>query len=170
MTVKNKTMVNLEENFPALFKEGVFVEKDSFIYLSSKALHQTELNSMFDCACSKLVKQISAFKNKRKLTIISLKSEINPPAITLTICLVQNEAHQVLITQGHSRITASVTKEIDVDVVPAILLRLDNDTYYRGIRVDCSIYTFCKWAENEQKRVLLIYRFKLNLGSYNYRL
>lgn len=27
-------------------------------------------------------------------------------------------------------------------------------TMYKGIRLDCSIYSICKWAENEQKRVL----------------
>lgn len=154
MTVENKTIETIKIKFPALFKEGVFIEQDSVIHISSRALHQRVFESMFDRACVRIIEQVSALRQTGQSSNFNIKRKMNPPAINITISLEDDDAHQLFMRAGRPKNVANLTKEIDLDVVPGILLRNDNATSYNEVLLNCPIHAVCKWAEDNRQKAL----------------
>ncbi|KAH3775160.1 hypothetical protein DPMN_176558 [Dreissena polymorpha] len=68
----------------------------------------------------------------KKAPSFRLCRNMNPPAINVTIKLWYND---------------SFKKKIDVDLVPAFLLRYDEKTTYEGHQMHSPIHAVCKWVE-----------------------
>ena len=146
-------MDTLRERFPKLYREGVFVENDGVIHVSSRCLHQRVFGSMVDKACNTIIEKIKNLKRSGESIIFNITRKMNPPAINIVIIL-SDDVHALFMKQGQPRSTDILVKEIDVDVVPGLLLRYDNTTKYEGMFLNCPIHAVCKWAEQERGKAL----------------
>ena len=141
-----QTSEQLQKKFPKLFKENAFVEDAGSFYLSSKNLHEKVLTSLVDTASHAVEKKMSGDKVDFKI-----RRKKNPPAINITIHL-NDHAHDALMPQG--KLKQSMGGEIDLDVVPAMLLKIDADTQYKGLKLNCPVHAVCKWVEGDTVKML----------------
>ena len=153
MVIEGKPLDKLRERFPKLYREGVFVEKNGVVYMSSRCLHQRVFGSMVDKACNTIIEKIKNLKRSGESINFNITRKMNPPAINIVIIL-SDDVHALFMKQGQPRSTDSLVKEIDVDVVPGLLLRYDNTTKYEGMLLNCPIHAVCKWAEQERGKAL----------------
>jgi len=153
MVIEGKPLDKLRERFPKLYREGVFVEKNGVVYMSSRCLHQRVFGSMVDKACNTIIEKIKNLKRSGESINFNITRKMNPPAINIVIIL-SDDVHALFMKQGQPRSTDSLVKEIDVDVVPGLLLRYDNNTKYEGMLLNCPIHAVCKWAEQERGKAL----------------
>lgn len=140
----SQTQDQLQKKFPRLHKEAVFVEERGAIYLSPKNLHEKVLTSLIDTASRAVERSITGES-------FTIRRKKNPPAINITICL-NDEVHASLMKQG--KLKQQMGKEIDLDVVPAILLKRDETTYYLSMKLNCPVHAVCKWVEGDTVKML----------------
>ncbi|WAQ98331.1 hypothetical protein MAR_022704 [Mya arenaria] len=145
---------DLRNEYQGLHAKSVFIESAGKLYLSSKNLHTKVFQSMVDKAIEKINQQIYnheittgqkcsfGLKNDRTLT-----RKMNPPSINVTITFKRD-----LIYERVGRVRAD--KELDLDFVPAFLLRRDKTTTYEGVLLNCPIHAICKWAEENSFKAL----------------
>ncbi|WAQ98236.1 hypothetical protein MAR_022609 [Mya arenaria] len=147
LELRDVTLELIRNKFTMLYKKGVFIEKEGKIFLSSKHLHVQIFESMVDSAVFKINSQMLIhniiYTNK---CMFALKRKMNPPSINLTITL---KASEQFFGIGHLK-----DKEIDLDFVPAFLLRYDTTTSYEGVLMQCPIHAVCKWAEDNSFKAL----------------
>ncbi|XP_060586019.1 uncharacterized protein LOC132741778 isoform X3 [Ruditapes philippinarum] len=145
---------DLQHRFPKLWREKVFEERDGTFYLSSRMLHQGVFESLIDKSCRAIEEKIEAMQRSRKVNF-HITRKMNPPAVNITIHL-DDDANDLFMNQGQIRNRSDIVREIDLDIVPAIRLRVDSHTTYNGRPVNAVIHAVCKWKEEDATRSLEI--------------
>ncbi|XP_052795651.1 uncharacterized protein LOC128228394 [Mya arenaria] len=149
LELRDVTIELLRKNYAKLYKKGVFIEKEGKIFLSSKHLHVQIFESMVDSAVEKMNTEIKIHDIlEMKKCKFALKRKMNPPSINLAITF--KAAEQVF------DIGPLKDKDMDLDFVPAFLLRHDQTTSYEGELLKCPIHAVCKWAEENSLKALEI--------------
>jgi len=133
MNINGVDMADLSSQYPSLFQRGVFKEQDGRIRLSSRSLYENVFKSMVDKATDK----IRASKDYQTL-VITRKD--HPPAVNVQI--------------RNNGFSPTLPSEINIDFVPAILLRVDKTSKYEGTRLNCPIHAVCKWSPPESSKAL----------------
>ncbi|XP_053391500.1 uncharacterized protein LOC123541466 [Mercenaria mercenaria] len=145
----------LQKRYPRLWREGVFqVDGEGCVCFSSRKMHQRVFVSLIDQSCRAIEEKIAAIKRSRNVSF-HITRRMNPPAINITIHL-DDEANDLFMKQGQIRDRSDVVREIDLDIVPAIRLRVDKDTRYNGNPVNAVIHAVCKWKEEDAAKTLEI--------------
>ncbi|XP_053400505.1 uncharacterized protein LOC128545901 isoform X1 [Mercenaria mercenaria] len=145
----------LQKRYPKLWREDVFQEDgQGYIYLSSRKLHQGVFMSLIDQSCRSIEEKIKAMK-RSKHVCFDITRRMNPPAINITIHL-DDDANDLFMRQGQIRNRNEIAREIDLDIVPAIRLRVDKHTRYNGNSVNAVIHAVCKWKEEDAAKSLEI--------------
>ncbi|XP_060579410.1 uncharacterized protein LOC132736317 [Ruditapes philippinarum] len=142
----------LQARFPKLWRERVFEEKDGTVYLSSRMIHQGVFESLIDKSCRVIEEKIQAMQRSRNVNF-HITRKMNPPAVNITIHL-DDDANDLFMRQGQIKIRTDIVREIDLDIVPAIRLRVDSDTKYNGRPVNAVIHAVCKWKEEDAVKSL----------------
>lgn len=142
----------LMKKYPKLYKDGVFDDTwNETIYLNSRKLHGVVFKSIIDRSCSSIEKIISKDIAATDKARFNITSRINPPSVNIIIEY-SNEAKKSLRLEGKRMNKADNIREINLDIVPALCMRTDNETLYNGKHLNCPIYAVCKWAEEESVR------------------
>ena len=132
----NRSLDTVKARLPTLFRKGVFKElAEGTVCLNSRALHQQVFQSIIDQVTDKIRDIISDLEIRGQRPGFQISRIMNPPSINLTIHM----------TNG---------KNIDVDVVPGLLLREDQvpDPARPGQTMDCPVYAVFRWAEQRSMK------------------
>ncbi|WAQ98334.1 hypothetical protein MAR_022707 [Mya arenaria] len=78
-----------------------------------------------------------------------LRRKMNPPSVNVKINLKGGVTYD-----EWGGIKTSKNREIDLDFVPAFLMRRDQTTRYEGALLQCPIHAICKWAEEDSHKAL----------------
>ncbi|KAL4239008.1 hypothetical protein ACF0H5_003712 [Mactra antiquata] len=143
----NQTKTKLERNCPELLKKEVFQEwTNGGMYLSSKKLHRHVFQSLMDQSLQTVASGYSGVTFTRKM---------NPPAINITIHL-NDDAYKGFAPRGMLKQYVVTTKDIDVDIIPALRLQIDQYSAYNDEKMNATIHVICKWKEEESEKALEI--------------
>jgi hypothetical protein len=145
---------DIQDRYPKLWQEKVFEESDGTIYISARMIHQGVFESLIDKSCRAIEEKIEAMQRCEKVNF-HITRKMNPPAVNITIHL-DDDANDLFMNQGQIRNRSDTVREIDLDIVPAIRLRVDSHTIYNGSPVNAKIHAVCKWKEEDAKRSLEI--------------
>ncbi|XP_060586020.1 uncharacterized protein LOC132741780 isoform X1 [Ruditapes philippinarum] len=144
----------IPDRYPKLWHEKVFEEKNGTIYLSSRMIHQGVFESLIDKSCRAIEEKIEAMQRCKKVNF-HITRKMNPPAVNITIHL-DDDANDLFMRQCQIRNRTDVVREIDLDIVPALRLRVDSQTIYNGSPVNAVIHAVCKWKEEDAAKSLEI--------------
>lgn len=140
----------LKENYPKLCDAGVFEDdKDGVVKLNARALHQRVFESMIDRSVTNIIAKIEE-SIKGMIVPFRICRKMNPPSINITI-EVPDEVHQHFMPAGTLR-PGSTVRQIDVDIVPGILIRTDMvpDPFNPNRTMECPVYAVFKWREESK--------------------
>ncbi|XP_052779276.1 uncharacterized protein LOC128216677 [Mya arenaria] len=143
------TMEKLEKKMPRLYNKQIFEKVGDVVYVNTKNLHERVLTSIVD----KATLAVEATLKTRENVKFSIRRKKKPPAINITL-LLNDEAHEALMKQGRMKNKVDSIKEIDLDIVPALKLSVDDSTRYEDIPLNCPIHAVCKWVEGDMVRML----------------
>ncbi|XP_045187922.2 uncharacterized protein LOC123545672 [Mercenaria mercenaria] len=150
----------LQNRYPELWQEGVFEEDtQGIIYLSSRMLHQAVFESLIDQSSLAIEEKVVAMACRQNINF-HITRRMNPPAVNIRICF-DDAANELFMRQGQIRNPSEVVREIDLDIVPAIRLRIDQTTHYNGNPVNAVVHAVCKWKEEDAAKSLEIANQKI---------
>ena len=158
------SMSGLQQRYPQLYKEGVFVQKGFEIYLNSRRLHEGVFISLMDSAVDATVKKIYEAKKGNNPVNFMIKRQMNAPSINLTFLIHSDDRegrsaltdlalsiqvnHESYSNQGWT----AHAYQIDVDVVPALQITLDTvpNPFNPRQTMNCPVYAVFKWRDEHQ--------------------
>ncbi|KAL4239007.1 hypothetical protein ACF0H5_003711 [Mactra antiquata] len=146
--VRNATAIELAQRYPELCRKEVFIEKNGSVFLSSKNLYTALFLSIIDKSCASIEEKIKKTAGVK----FQLTRRTNPPALNITIHL-DVDGNNFFMPQGRMRTPADGNSTIDIDVIPAIRLRKDDQSFYQGSRTNALIHGIPKWKEEEARGV-----------------
>ncbi|WAQ98318.1 hypothetical protein MAR_022691 [Mya arenaria] len=143
--IQGVDMAYLRGRYPTLYAKSVFIESDGKFYLSSKYLHTKVFQSIVDTATININKAIDHHNRiESQMSKFGLRRLMNPPSVNVKINLKGGVTYD-----EWGGVKTSEDKEIDLDLVPAFLLRRTN-----GALLQCPIHAICKWAEEDSFKAL----------------
>lgn len=161
---RRHNMEELRRRYPQLVREGVFVDKGSGIYLSSRQFHEKVFESIIDSARHEVERKIIDASNRGSDVGFKINRQINPPSINLTFLMTSSDsdidsrayvARSALQVSGHLIQESACTYmyQIDVDIVPGLQLSLATvpNPLNPGESMQCPVYAVFKWRNESQR-------------------
>ncbi|KAL4219034.1 hypothetical protein ACF0H5_021617 [Mactra antiquata] len=158
--VRNATANLLAQRYPELWRKEVFIEMNGSVFLSSKNLYTALFLPIIDQSCASIEEKIKKIAGVK----FRLTRRTNPPAVNITIHL-DTDGNNLFMPQGRIQNPTGGISKIDVDVIPAIRLKKDDQSFYQGSYMNAFIHGIPKWKEDgargafevaDQDRVWLI--------------